>query len=81
MALIPSEFDGDKGGIARCDLNCKVTAISGATGVIQYPARSGIMPRGYILWPTHLPIRWVSEVNQPRPAATNHFHIVPGITF
>ena len=41
MALILSEFECDKGTTARCGSNCKeVIAISGATGVIQYPARS-----------------------------------------
>jgi len=40
MALILSEFEGDKGRTARCGSNCKVSAISRATGVIQYPARS-----------------------------------------
>jgi len=41
MALILSECEGDKGRTARCGSNCKeASAISGATGVIQYPARS-----------------------------------------
>jgi hypothetical protein len=40
MALILSEFEGDKGRTARCGSNCKeVSAISGTAGVIQYPAR------------------------------------------
>jgi len=41
MALILSEFEGDNERTARYGSNCKeVSAISGATGVIQYPARS-----------------------------------------
>jgi hypothetical protein len=57
-----------------------VNATSGATGVIQYPGRSGIMPHGYILGPTQLPRHWVSEVNQVRPEATTYFHFVPELT-
>lgn len=41
MALILSEFEGGNERTARCGSNCKdVRAISGAIGVIQYPARS-----------------------------------------
>jgi hypothetical protein len=38
------------------------------------------LPCGYILGPNQLPIEWVSEVNQLRPEATTHFHLVLGLT-